>query len=291
MTTVIYPLIASTFRFVPGPVGYLSDIDFVRRINRADFDLLVHRLPTEYIGLLDSPFKCFYFMPEQSAVREEEIFSRAGLIAFTLNYFAAHDALEFPCAIVLQRRRRGTDIRFHTQPSASSVSWKSKYRLRARTTLADLRRFFLLVHDAETKSPRVRVMVDRFNSALRRERIEDKIIDLSIALETMLEEGSEISFRLSLLLAHMAAEQRSDMPDRFKAFRTLYDARSKIVHGGLHSPKSRRVVAAVAADFDNILRFSKICMLYYFSFVETNSPASWNEHSTDLLLGSATRAL
>ena len=134
-------------------------------------------------------------------------------------------------------------------------------------------------------------MIDRYNSALGRMRIEDKIIDLSIALETMLAKDTEISFRLSLFLAHMAADKASGVEVAYKLFRTLYDARSTIVHGGLHNRRSKAQIVEVENDFKRILNFSRACMLYYFAFLENNPPDRWDAHCLGLVLGSTKRAL
>lgn len=73
----------------------------------------------------------------------------------------------------------------------------------------------------------------RFNQAYSRERVEDKIIDLTIALESSLlsDQKEELRYRLATRGAAILSNRR-DPEDTYSVLRALYDARSKIVHGG-----------------------------------------------------------
>jgi hypothetical protein len=126
-------------------------------------------------------------------------------------------------------------------------------------------------------------MMDRFNSALRRQRLEDKIIDLSVALETMLDDTAEISFRLSLYLAFVCQQDRQKAYDLFKS---LYDARSRIVHGSTHKPKAQRAVEDIEERMPELIRYAKAAMLYFYTYLNQPDPRDWGKHCLGLVLGS-----
>lgn len=127
-------------------------------------------------------------------------------------------------------------------------------------------------------------MMDRFNSALRRDHVEDKIIDLSVALETMLDETAEISFRLSLYLAFACQQDRATAYDLFK---TLYDVRSRIVHGSSFQQRARRAIDDTSNKLPDLIRYSKAAMLYYYTYLNQPEPRDWAKHCLGLILGSA----
>ena len=80
----------------------------------------------------------------------------------------------------------------------------------------------------------VPLAIDRVNSAAERQRPEDQIIDLMIAMEALYGIGDHEAIRYKIRLR--AATYLHDSPeDRWKLFRFLghaYDQRSKVVHGG-----------------------------------------------------------
>jgi len=73
----------------------------------------------------------------------------------------------------------------------------------------------------------------RFNQAYARENDEDKIIDLTIALESSLlfEVDSELSYRIAVRGAALLNKKRNP-EETYEILRKLYDTRSKIVHRG-----------------------------------------------------------
>ena len=89
------------------------------------------------------------------------------------------------------------------------------------------------------------VALRRFNQSYDRDTFEDKIIDLTIALESTLLAGleDELKYRLAIrgaaLLANMWEPQKSQL-----LLKTIYDVRSSIVHNGmqLNDPKMEKLM-------------------------------------------------
>ncbi|MDY6866051.1 MAG: HEPN domain-containing protein, partial [Halobacteriota archaeon] len=77
------------------------------------------------------------------------------------------------------------------------------------------------------------VGIRKFNDIYDRRFLEDKIIDMSILLESTLLYGDdkELGYRLSLRGAHLLKSNR-DTEGTFKLLKKFYDLRSKIVHNG-----------------------------------------------------------
>jgi hypothetical protein len=285
MTTVIFPVLAKSFTFLRGPVFNFSARHYLSHVNEADHGTILRFCPNDYQGLLTSRFRCVYFESEQD-ISDEDIVTNGQLLAYTLNCFSSLDALAFPFSIVIKdvgRRKTATfKVGRNNQLLGTSVATQ-RYRLIDGTGAKDLQKFFSLTSNAIAADPRVNIMMDRFNSALRRDRLEDKIIDLSVALETMLDETAEISFRLSLYLAFVSQQNRETAYDLFK---TLYDVRSRIVHGSSHLQRSQRAIGDIEGRMPDLLRYSKAAMLYYYTFLNQPPPRDWSKHCLGLVLGS-----
>jgi hypothetical protein len=176
MTKVIFPLLVHSFTFLRGPVFNFSKDHYLSHVNEADHGTILRFCPNDYQGLLTSRFRCIYFETTPD-ITDEDIVTNGQLLAYTLNFFSSLDALSFPFSIVIEdagRRKTATFKMGRRNQLLGASIGSQKYRLVDGTGAQDLQKFFHLI--------------DRFNSALRRDRLEDKIIDLSVALETMLDE-------------------------------------------------------------------------------------------------------
>lgn len=99
----------------------------------------------------------------------------------------------------------------------------------------------------------LRIGIGRFNQAYERRSPEDKLIDLTIALESTLlsDVQDELKYRLGIRCAALLADERCAEATQFLA-RTIYNSRSKIVHEGQHlesqtlkiTPSSARLAPA-----------------------------------------------
>ena len=101
--------------------------------------------------------------------------------------------------------------------------------------------------------PRLKLATKRLNSAFLRRAEEDSILDLTIALESLLVSDSkgEITYRLAMRLAAVCnIEPFEDYsPDKiFWACKRIYDYRSAVVHGGRQIDKSRVIKMSEQKD-------------------------------------------
>lgn len=79
----------------------------------------------------------------------------------------------------------------------------------------------------------IEVAMRRFNSAYNRDFAEDKIIDLTVALEScLLSNEQELSYKFSLRGTSLLADVRVDLEQTKLLLDLMYNIRSKIVHQG-----------------------------------------------------------
>lgn len=74
--------------------------------------------------------------------------------------------------------------------------------------------------------------LDYFESAMEKEKLQDKLIDYMIVLESLLTEGtSEVGFQISFRTALLISKGEQEFISNKDKLKKLYDKRSKIVHG------------------------------------------------------------
>ncbi len=109
---------------------------------------------------------------------------------------------------------------------------------------------------------RFNTIINRIRQAKRRENVEDKILDLVIALEMMLLDNNDKSqlkllFRLrgSMLLAS-SDEEKSRL---YSILGKLYDYRSSVAHSGMLKEKDKKLIKEEFNNYSNLTE--RICKL------------------------------
>ncbi|MGH9196471.1 MAG: hypothetical protein ACRD1T_12100 [Acidimicrobiia bacterium] len=101
--------------------------------------------------------------------------------------------------------------------------------------------FFQCWQLLESGSDQIVFSLRRFNLAFDRELLDDRIVDLVIAAESLflgdldLQDRGELRFRFALRAAKFIEHPTYSEREVYQLMRRAYDARSAIVHGG--SPK------------------------------------------------------
>lgn len=77
------------------------------------------------------------------------------------------------------------------------------------------------------------IPIRRFNQSFDRDFVDDRAIDLFIALESLLSEGPEaIAFKIALRAAGLIGKSPSEKLQVYSFLRKAYNKRSNLVHGG-----------------------------------------------------------
>lgn len=94
-------------------------------------------------------------------------------------------------------------------------------------------------------APLARLSVSRLCRSLRESATNDGIIDLAIGLEALIVTQNEIKFQFALFHALIGSDGLAEREEVSGLLKTLYDARSLIVHGGSPSRSDLRKIADV----------------------------------------------
>lgn len=146
---------------------------------------------------------------------------------------------------------------------------RTPYCLRAED-ISILQRLFHVLSELSRKGKlhELEVCLRRFEQTYSRERDEDKIIDLTVGLESTILFGQreELKYRLGLR-GSLLLNKRYPPDDSHKLLRTLYDIRSGIVHGGkaLHNfeKELRRIGHTPSGFLLEVLQLVRATILEY----------------------------
>jgi hypothetical protein len=115
-----------------------------------------------------------------------------------------------------------------------------------------LHAFDVLSSDNKTRMRRV---LSRLSQAKRREQIEDKILDLGIALEMMLLEDNKKNDQLSLSFrlrgSWLVGADHQDRVFVYRELRDIYDYRSQVAHTGALCGNDAKKIKLVREKFHN----------------------------------------
>lgn len=216
----------------------------------------------------------------------EQVLRSAVISQFCLNYFAVEPgvSLSWACTVAPGRRNQMSVVeRFDlgVAPVASVARYRS-FKFDKDTKRPALSGLHKASVEAAGRFPGVIMTIDRFCRALSRDDRHDRLVDLCISLESLIEGSNELRFRFSLVHAILAEPDLARRADAFKLFQDFYDARSKVVHGDTAADVKIR---AVEARWPELVIYARKSLAYYLTYLSANDRKAWDEHVKQLCLG------
>lgn len=159
------------------------------------------------------------------------------------------------------------------------------FQLTANATREVLSATYKAVTKTCTEHPAVLFTLERFNSSLIRAETFDKIVDITISMESLITGKDELRYRFSLHNAFVAASDPQAREDAFSLLQSLYDARSAIVHGDVDSKDNKKAITKATDNWLDIVRLAKATINYYLLYLGEYNKNEWNDHLKRLVFG------
>jgi hypothetical protein len=137
------------------------------------------------------------------------------------------------------------------------------------------------------RAPLATLVIKRLGRAMRAGPTPDGIIDLAIALEVMVQASSEIKFQFALNHALTTEDEPDKRMEAFKLLQTLYDIRSKSVHGGQMKTEDKKKLTVVKEKWKTCIGICHNSLTYYVLFCGQRPHSEWSQHLRMLALGDA----
>lgn len=142
---------------------------------------------------------------------------------------------------------------------------------------------FLL--DNIKNSPAAPLAIERICRANRYGSSTDGIIDLAISLECLVQTQTEVKFQFALNHSLVNVSETQRRFEIFTLLQSLYDVRSKLVHGGAFGKSDSVKLKSVQDNWNTLVKLCRENITYYILFCSKHGANSWADHLRKLALG------
>lgn len=266
--------------FVTGGLKFapLSDehksriVDYLDDANEEELSRRVRKRPAFVLPASEFPFL------KSIQSNEEKVGTASLLHQFALEYFsnARSPVVAFTIhGTVTSHFFDPSDLRIPDgmEPDYAAGAWERHS--------AYLSFLYETIHSA----PLASLAVARLSRAFRQGPTADGIIDLAIALECLAMAQNEIKFQFSLYHSLVNADQVDAREVTFSLLQTLYDVRSKTVHGGTLGTSEKRKLAVVTGSWSQLVSIARANLTYHLAYCAKQGESTWQSHLRQLALG------
>ena len=285
---IILPILNKSVTTFKGPTWYLSENVSIETINEDEYFGISDYLKESYRTQIQEKSKCARIENIKPEEGEEIAKVEASKIAFVLNFFKRKYpvALSFALQITKKRKFRLDNVYDLSIISDASLSRKQRYKIQENVKRDLITQFYKIISTVCDKEKSVLLTLNRFNSALFRRESLDKIIDITISLETLISGTTELRNKFSLFNAWSAGADNELRGEYYELLLKLYDARSAIVHGSSMTDKEyRKKIEPIINNWDKIIEIAKKSIGYYLLYKYQKETDTWYDHQKKLVLG------
>lgn len=275
-----------TFR---GPTWYFDEGVFLETIYDEDYGAFQRDdLHESYTTWIDIRTTCLYV--NDPTFTNLRTFSKrvATQIKFVLNNYASQAPVVLPYAALIQVGSKKSSVKEIVDIEAISNPHAVRsqiYRIRPGSDRTSISAHYKVVNKCCHDHSPIVFTIDRFNSALTRNDIHDRIVDITISLESLIPGIQELTFKFALFNSIIAQSEPEARSNAFDLLKDLYIARSGIVHGDVASRDKDRSIRVVTDNWEKIIRIAKACLNYYLIFLHDKGRDNWDLHLRNLLFG------
>jgi hypothetical protein len=283
---LIIPLLNENVTLLRGPLFPISENIYVAKLNDIEHSAF-HRYGDEEI-------KQFIHIDETKCLKvtfnadpsENDIVLQVNKLSFLLNFFARDFPIVFKWAAVLEGTSKLVVKQIQVFDTIANLNDYSERHFRVRPGISrqTIIKFYKKLHDAIISDPNAILTIRRFNLSLLRTDFYDKLIDTTICLESLVPGTSELIFKFSLYLSLITKDNAINRDDCFKKLNSLYEVRSRIVHGEFENNTAAKIetIKQNWQYYDEVLRSA---LTYYLIFVSSNTRKKWKDHLLNITIG------
>ena len=286
---IIMPLLYRDVVTLEYPIWYLDNRIFLVTIYDEDYGAFLKTEEDDfYKKNIDSKIWCIYVNEPSFEDFNVYIKEMAIKLKFVLNNFSSGIPVVLPFAALISTKDENTHIKklSDIEAVANLHSFKKKIlKIRPTYNSETVATHFKIVNQCCDKNRSLLFTLGRFNSCLSRHEILDKIVDITICLESIIGGTQELRYRFSLHHSLISESDVQSRMDAFDFFMALYDARSAIVHGDVSPKDAKKKIDKIENNWNKILRLAKSSINYYLFYLFQNSDCKWDQHLKNLVFG------
>ncbi|MBN8816574.1 MAG: hypothetical protein J0J06_14150 [Sphingomonas sp.] len=256
----------------------LSDSVSIRKV-RGDDLVAITEHDTEAASYLHGGKFTITFDDYDMAWSKDQLGNALICALFSLNTISSGSALAVERAFILKSHRI-TKIEKTESWSGYNHAQQADFKIQSASSVKYARDLYKAVSTAIAKYPPLRLTVNRLNSAIGRSAIDEKIIDLCIALESVFQSQTEISFQFALYNSLLSEGDKYKRREVFALLKKLYGQRSNIVHGNKDADEKW-----CEDNLPRLLSIAKTSVLQKIEFLANKTHDEWKANLEELALG------
>lgn len=282
-SSLIYPILNKSFTTYKGPPWFLSPETSVRTLTTEEYGLIYRDAPVDYKYPLLQRTKRIRIDGLDSTELPDRAVTEYIKISFLFNYFRRSGplALAAPMHSSTIRKTSFKGIINLDNRSDNKNIMDQPFTLLGGTSKDTLNEFATVLSRVLNQNNLVQITLSRFNTALSKQNKYDRIVDLTISLESLIDGSTELAHRFSAYNAWAAESDPIQREGTYKLLKILYGARSEIVHGGENENKIDKALRS----WDDLLLIARNALGYYLLFLYEHTLADWRQHQKNLELG------
>ncbi len=286
-TKIIFPILNKSVSTYDGPTWYLSDDVALETISDEDYSV-ISTLGDEYTSLISTKTQCVRIENIDLENVEGNVGIASSKVAFIFNFFRNENPIVLSFAIQISKIRKAKlDNVFDLAVISDAYQKRSLgYRIKDKINRELITQFFKVLSDVYRKEKTILLTIDRYNMALYRKSLLDRIVDITISLESMINGATELRYKFSLYNAWSAADDNVSRRKNYELLLKLYDARSAIVHGSSMTQREyQKKIQPIEEKWDEIVRIAEKAIGYYVLFLYQQESKKWKTHQENIALG------
>lgn len=281
------PLLSRSVKTFRSPTWYLDDGVYLTGLRDEDYGAIFSSAKREISALVNPKQKVVYV--DLDSLDNFPIDSRryCSLIRFVFSVFSEVGPVACEFSVAFEKRRKARLV--SVEPSHGALeaarSRASKFSFRSGCSVEEVSTYFKVVKGVLMKNPSFLLTIERFNSSVSRTDFLDSVVDLTIALESLIPDTGEVRYRFASYFALISTGDLAGRDEKFKLFHKLYDVRSRVVHGGIDPAHMSPLARGLENQWDEVVKSTLDCLNYYVLFLHTHTQDEWRIHLRQLALG------
>src|SRR5205823_10983078 len=290
-TRLILPLVNTVGTNVEFPTLFLSDAVTVKPIEDEDYATLHRDAEETYMSIVSPKTLCAYASPPEDNI---ETFARelGTRVQFAFRTFSSSALLISHAALISKEGDAKATVSLSVELLSSpfpKALREAPFQFNQGTTDKQLHDWFAVIDGAGKNHTPVHITLSRFNSALVRSDPFDRIIDITVSMESLIKSTQELKFKFALFHAFLCAPTADKRQEVFELLGMLYDARSSIVHGDTATKSAQKKIQATIDKYEECVASAQTSISYYLLYLYQHPPDKWPQHLEQLVLGTTKR--
>lgn len=288
---IVIPIINPISDNITLPIFFNNEIA-INTITKEDYyfcNVFIESNHQEFEKLLQTSSKCITISLNSTNNLEQVMNESSSMLLFILNYFKKSEPLYLFMSLFISDDGASLQNTLFDLPANYQSYLQKEFDFKEGINTSVLIETYTMLEKAYKNNPAILFTCNKFNEFHYKTKLNEKIVDLTITFESMIPGTTELRYRFCVTQAILSEPKIGSRKLAFGLFDKLYNSRSGIVHGDIDTNSRKKDIDFVTSSLDQIYQYLRSSLFYFLAFTSENSKKSWEQHLTQLVIGTETR--